>query len=141
MVAGRGPAALSSEALRLCRLDELADGRSKGFDPLGEGRDTMFVVRRENEVFGYRNACPHYDFARMAWRKDEYLNADHTRIQCGAHGALFRIEDGLCVIGPCVGEALTPVPLEVRDREVWLSGPYAPGLRTTARHPTPSPTG
>ena len=89
---------MPAPARRLCRLDELADGRSKGFDPLGEGRDTMFVVRHGAEVFGYRNACPHYDFARMAWKKDEFLNADHTLIQCGAHGALFRIEDGVAYL-------------------------------------------
>lgn len=93
----------------------------------------MFVVRSGTRFFGYRNACPHYDGARMAWRRHEYLNADRSRIQCSAHGALFRIEDGMCEIGPCLGQALTPVPLEVRDGELWISGPYAPGLRTSRR--------
>jgi nitrite reductase/ring-hydroxylating ferredoxin subunit len=113
----------------LCLLAELEDGRSKGFDPLREGRDTMFVLRRGKRVLAYRNACPHYDFARMAWKKDEYLNADGSRIQCSAHGALFRIEDGVCEIGPCVGERLTPVALEHRGDEIWLVGAYSPGLR------------
>ena len=113
----------------LCRLEELEDGRSKGFDPLGEGRDTMFVVRQGDRVFAYRNACPHYDFARMAWKKDEYLNADGSRIQCSAHGALFRIENGSCEIGPCLGARLTPVTLEHRGDEIWLTDTYAPGLR------------
>ena len=120
---------------RLCRLHDLEDGRSKGFDPLGEGRDTMFVIRRGQQAFAYRNACPHYDFARMAWRKDEFLNADRSRIMCAAHGALFRIEDGVCEIGPCLGQALTPVPLEVRDDELWIAGAYAPGLRGPRRTP------
>lgn len=137
MVAGRRPTlseitswSADQPSRLLCRLDELADGHSRGFDPLGEGRDTMFVVRRGDMVFGYRNACPHYDYARMAWRKDEFLNADNTRIQCSAHGALFRIEDGVCEIGPCVGAALTPVHITQRNDEVWLRGPYAPGLRS-----------
>lgn len=119
----------ASSSRRLCALDDIADGHSKGFDPLREGRDTMFVVRRGGRVFGYRNACPHYDFARMAWRKDEFLTGDRTRIRCSAHGALFRIEDGVCEIGPCVGEALTPVQLELRGSDVWLAGTFAPGLR------------
>ena len=133
MVARRRPAQALSEAAAfthgLCRLDELADGRSQGFDPLDEGRDTMFVVRRRDVVVGYRNACPHYDFARMAWRKDEFLNAAATMIRCSAHGALFRIDDGLCEEGPCIGERLTPVPLAVRDGEIWIIGPFAPGGR------------
>jgi len=113
----------------LCRLSDLEPGRSKGFDPLNEGRDTMFVVRSGDRLFAYRNACPHYDFARMAWKRDEYLNAEGSHIQCSAHGALFRIDDGFCEIGPCSGQRLTPVTLELRGDEVWLAGHYAPGLR------------
>jgi len=112
----------------LCRFDELEDGHSRGFDPLGEGRDTMFVVRRGERLYAYRNLCPHYDRARMAWRKNEFLNADRTRIMCGAHGALFEIESGDCKIGPCRGQRLTPVPLEIRDGEVWIEGYYSPGF-------------
>ncbi len=116
----------------LCRLDDIEDGRSKGFDPAREGRDTMFIVRRGHHVVGYRNACPHYDFARMAWKKDEFLSADGLRIMCAAHGALFRVNDGVCEVGPCVGETLTPVSLTVRNGAIWIVGPYAPGLRPRA---------
>jgi len=112
----------------LCSLAELVDGRSRGFDPLGEGRDTMFVVRRGEAVYGWRNACPHYDYARMAWKKDEFLNSDRTQILCGAHGALFTIETGLCVSGPCEGASLTSVRLTLRDGMVFIADSYAPGL-------------
>ena len=119
----------------LCPLIELVDGRSRGFDPLDEGRDTMFVVRRGVELYAYRNACPHLDFARMAWKKDEFLNGDGSRIMCAAHGALFRIEDGICEQGPCVGSALTSVPIEVLDGVLYLAEPYEPGLRSPrSRH-------
>lgn len=126
---------ISEEILHqpLCRLDELVDGQSRGFDPLGEGRDTMFVVRRGSQFFGYRNECPHYNFARMAWKKDEFLNADGTSIRCSAHGALFRIADGLCEAGPCVGERLTPVGLKARDGLLWLVKAYEPGRYLTTK--------
>lgn len=114
-------------ALRLCRHDDLVDGHSRGFDPLGEGRDTMFVVRRGARLFAWRNACPHYHQARMAWKKDEFLNADRSAIVCGAHGAMFDIETGICWLGPCIGERLTPVTVEDRDGDVWVIGPYVPG--------------
>lgn len=117
----------------LCPVSEIENGRSKGFDPLGEGRDTMFVVRRGSDMHGYRNACPHQDFARMAWRKDEYLNGDRSRILCAAHGALFRIEDGYCEIGPCVGQSLTPLPLEIRDGWLCVAGAFLPGPRVHSR--------
>lgn len=92
----------------------------------------MFVVRSGATVVGYRNACPHYDHARMAWRKDEFLNADRSLIHCAAHGALFRIEDGVCAAGPCLGQRLTVVELACRGDQIWIRGPYAPGLRRRA---------
>jgi len=97
--------------VRLCRLDELPDGGSRGFDPLQKGGDTLFVVRQGNHVHAWRNACPHINGAPMAWRKDAYLNADRDRIVCSAHGAQFDIVTGVCVLGPCVGQALQPLPV------------------------------
>lgn len=111
----------------LCELDTLIDGHSKGFDPLKEGRDSMFVVRRGDKIIAWRNSCPHYVQARMAWRKDEFLNADKSQIVCGAHGALFEIETGVCTLGPCLGQKLTPVNVEIRDGILWVVGPYRPG--------------
>lgn len=113
----------------LCRLDDLAEGKSRGFDPLDEGRDTMFVVRRGGRLHAWRNHCPHHDRARMAWRKDEFLDASGELIVCFAHGARFEIDSGECTLGPCLGQRLTPVPVEIRDGNVWVRGIYHPGFR------------
>jgi nitrite reductase/ring-hydroxylating ferredoxin subunit len=99
--------------LRLCRLDELPDGGARGFKRHGGGRDTLFVVRRGERLNAYLNACPHVDGAPMAWRRDAYLNGDGSRIVCAAHGAQFDIDNGQCTLGPCLGQSLTPVPLDV----------------------------
>jgi nitrite reductase/ring-hydroxylating ferredoxin subunit len=50
----------------------------------------------------------------MAWRKNAYLNADRSRIVCHAHGALFDIATGLCLLGPCLGQSLTAMPIVLR---------------------------
>ena len=127
-------AALTAELIGpLARIDEIEDRHSRGFDPLGEGRDTMFIVRQGTRLHGWRNLCPHYENARMAWKKDEFLNADRSRIVCGAHGALFEIDSGECVLGPCLGRSLTPVELRVVEGEIFVVGPYAPGLRKNQR--------
>lgn len=97
----------------------------------------MFIVRWGDELFAWRNHCPHYDNVRMAWKKDEFLNADRTRIVCGAHGAMFEINSGLCVQGPCLGERLTPVALMIRDGAVYLSEPYKHGVRPRPGRPHP----
>ena len=94
--------------IRLCRLEEIPDGGSRGFDPLREGRDTLMVIRQGTALHAWRDACPHIGGVPMAWRKDAYLNANRDRIVCSAHGALFDIATGLCTLGPCLGESLEP---------------------------------
>jgi nitrite reductase/ring-hydroxylating ferredoxin subunit len=104
---------MSSTGIFLCSLYEIDDGGSRGFDPKGEGRDTVFVVRQGERVHAWRDSCPHIDGAPMAWRKDAYLSGDRSRIVCSAHGARFDIETGVCTLGPCLGQSLTGVPLDI----------------------------
>ncbi|WP_374438244.1 Rieske (2Fe-2S) protein [Pseudomonas panipatensis] len=111
-----------SECLDLCRLDELAEGQARGFDPGGIGRDTLFAVRCAAGVRVYRNRCPHLD-VRLEYRKDRFLSADGQRIRCYAHGAEFLPDSGLCVYGPCLGESLRA--LEHRIEDGWLRLPLA----------------
>jgi nitrite reductase/ring-hydroxylating ferredoxin subunit len=102
-----------SDTVRLCRLAELRDGESRGFDLRGLGRDTIFAVRQAEGVYVWRNACPHDGESPMAWRRHAYLNADRSRIVCNAHGALFAIDTGVCEVGPCVGQRLSAVPVVI----------------------------
>lgn len=107
--------------VRLCHLRDLPDGGSRGFDPCEAGRDTILVVRDERRVYGYMDDCPHHPGAPMAWRKDAYLNGSGTRIVCHGHGAQFDIATGTCVLGPCFGQALTSLSLNVDEQDdVWL---------------------
>lgn len=93
----------------VCRLGDVPDGDSRGFDPWLAGRDSVFVVRRQTQAYAYANACPHVDGSPLAWRKDKYLNAAKTRVVCSGHGAEFDIETGACLLGPCLGENLQSV--------------------------------
>ena len=47
---------------------------------------------------------------------------DRRHILCATHGALFRIEDGHCLAGPCKGKGLTAVAVAVAGGEVRLVG-------------------
>lgn len=100
----------------LCHAGDVPEGCSRGFDPWREGRDTVFVVRHRGELYGWRDACPHHGGTPMAWRKDQYLNADRTRIVCAAHGAQFDIASGACTLGPCLGQSLQRVALAVTEQ-------------------------
>ena len=104
--------------VKLGPLDQIADGAARNFVlQMRAGRFHGFVVRRGGEVHGYVDLCPH---ARMplAQELDAYLTADGSLIQCSWHGAMFRIEDGACVGGPCAGARLRPWPVRVLDGTV-----------------------
>jgi nitrite reductase/ring-hydroxylating ferredoxin subunit len=106
---------------RICALDELPDGASRGFEVECDG-DVIegFLVHYCGAVYGYRNQCPHSG-ANLNWLPDQFLDPDGQLIQCTLHGALFRIADGLCLRGPCVNQALQPLRVEVVKGEVWVS--------------------
>jgi nitrite reductase/ring-hydroxylating ferredoxin subunit len=97
----------------LCRLSDLEDGQALGFDPFKRGRDTVFVVRRSDKVYAYLDVCPHYGRTPLPWRKNAYLTKDAQHIFCSAHGAIFDIETGACMLGPCLGKSLSPVQVAI----------------------------
>jgi len=99
----------------VCRLSDLRDGQGYGFDPFRKGRDTVFVVRRGNKVHAYLDICPHYGRTPLPWKKDAYLTGDAQHIFCSAHGAIFDIETGACILGPCLGQSLTSVQVTISD--------------------------
>lgn len=105
-----------NQFVTLCRLEEIPDGASHGFDPGGIGRDTLFVVRQGNELHGWYDRCPHEGLTPLPYRRHAYLNQAGTRIVCFAHGAQFDIATGEGLKGPCVGQSLDPVPLRLTSR-------------------------
>ncbi len=99
----------------LCALADLDDPGAKGFEFRdGEALFNAFVVRRGDGVFGYLDRCPHAGWP-LAFEPDRYLSREGDLILCAGHGALFRLQDGLCVGGPCGGKRLTPWLVRVED--------------------------
>lgn len=105
-----------SKGAVLCRLEDIEDGQAKGFT-LGRGAEQrdILVARRGDAVFGYLNVCPHQG-SPLDWVPDRFVCARTGLLLCATHGARFRIEDGVCVAGPCPGARLQPVSV-ARDSE------------------------
>lgn len=106
---------------KLGPIDDIPDGDAREY-VFGRGTTvfSMFVVRRGEQVYGYLNLCPHYS-SRLNSREAQFLNIDRTRIQCTAHFAEFRIEDGYGVHGAAEGCWLDPVPVHVEDGMIVIS--------------------
>lgn len=110
----------------LCRLDEIPDGESRGFNPLPGAFTGLFAIRRGAKVFVYVNCCPHVGLP-LDPAPNRFLDAKRTAIVCSAHGARFRIDDGECTSGPCYGESLEAVPVRV-DAEGRVLVPIGAGM-------------
>jgi nitrite reductase/ring-hydroxylating ferredoxin subunit len=110
----------------LCRLEDIADGESRGFPAAPGGFTGLFAIRRGAQVFVYVNSCPHIGLP-LDPAPDRFLDAKKQHIVCSAHGARFRIEDGGCFSGPCYGESLEAVPARL-DAEGRVIVPADAGI-------------
>ena len=110
-------------SLRLCRFDELPAGEeldAVGFPAEAPQRAGIFVLRAGVGVKAFVNRCPHQG-TPLNWTPDRFLDLEREHIICATHGAVFQIEDGFCISGPCSGDALEPVAAEVRDGDVYVA--------------------
>ncbi len=101
---------------KLCELDELQDGEAKGFY---HEKGAFFAVIKDGEVYLYRNICPHLG-TPLEWQEDQFLDPDGALIQCASHGALFAIETGECLAGPCAGDTLVKAEFKINDNALML---------------------
>ncbi|MCF4998115.1 Rieske 2Fe-2S domain-containing protein [Pseudomonas syringae] len=100
----------------LCTGADLVEAESRGFDIDGK---KLFAVRRSGRAYVYLNRCPHRGVG-LEWQPDRFLDASNSLIQCATHGALFLIEDGECVSGPCAGQSLTAIPCHEDAQGLWI---------------------
>ena len=83
-------------------------------------RETASVDASCNQsIYAYANHCPHTG-SPLDWMPDEFLSIDKKHIQCATHDALFRIDDGRCVSGPCHGDSLEAILVEIRFGWIFL---------------------
>ncbi|TCZ66205.1 Rieske (2Fe-2S) protein [Roseicella aquatilis] len=116
---------VGAEERVLCRLEDIPEGGSKGFPAPPGGLIGLFAIRQGGRVHVYVNACPHIGLP-LDPLPDRFLDPRAQVILCSVHGARFRIEDGTCLSGPCLGKALEAVPARILDGRVVV--PAAAGL-------------
>ena len=105
----------------LCSLAELDETGSRSF-AVGEGDWPLrgFIVKGTNGVAAFVNTCPHAGHP-LNFKPDRFLTSDRALILCSSHGALFTRDEGLCIAGPCPGQSLRRVPIEVVGEYVLLA--------------------
>lgn len=114
---------------QVCSIDEIGNPGAYGFSVMA-GKYPLygFIVQKDDVVYGYKNVCPHAG-RPLDWAPHAFLTRDKGHIMCSAHGAMFELDNGLCVGGPCLGRSLVPWNIEVRDSTVFAKIPPEPVVR------------
>ena len=115
-LASRSPFIENSESLPSLRALAFRKPRRDGAGHVSG----ILVATPDGGARAYRNVCPHVPIPLD--RGGEPLLTVEGFLACRNHGALFAVEDGFCVAGPCAGESLEPIPVEPRGTGWALSG-------------------
>lgn len=102
----------------LCDANSINESSAKGIEVNGQ---RLVAVKKNGQIYVYVNSCPHIGID-LEFQPDQFLDIESQFIQCANHGALFEIETGDCISGPCSGQTLKPVPIEVRDNQIVVTG-------------------
>ena len=102
-------------------FDSIEDGGFAEIEALVNGDAESLILHRDGQhVRAWLNVCPHAG-RRLDWAPGKFLKSREGHLVCAAHGASFELSRGDCVAGPCRGDALRAIAVEVRDGQVVLS--------------------
>lgn len=93
----------------LCHSDELPEGEAKA---IGTPEGDLIAIKKRGQIHLYHNRCPHTGVA-LDWQPGDFMSLDKAYLQCSTHGALFEIESGRCVYGPCKNQHLKSVKAQL----------------------------
>lgn len=91
----------------------------KGFDELSvklfeakvKGKIVKgFVLKKNGRFFVYQNLCKHLPVT-LDLGDGGLFTHDKAHFQCHMHGAMYELETGYCVAGPCQGARLNQFDL------------------------------
>ena len=106
--------------IKLCQLNDIEDGDSAGFQiQTPDGKRSIIAIRKAGTIHAYVNSCPHIG-APLDFQPGQFLNRDKTHIMCSTHGALFQINNGLCISGPCTDKHLELLVTKTTGAEVYI---------------------
>lgn len=92
--------------------------------PLPRGRDgtpreALLLRDHGGTLRAYLNRCQHLPVPIDGGSR-RFLSSDGQHLLCGTHGARYRLEDGYCVHGPCLGRALPAIEVELKGDAIQL---------------------
>ena len=97
----------------LCSIDDIENNTAKELS-FRSGNDLydIFIQNHDGNIYAYVNVCPHAG-TPLNMEEGRFMEKSGKYLMCHTHGALFQLDDGLCVAGPCNGAKLQAVAVKV----------------------------
>ena len=80
------------------------------------------VIQKDGAYFAYQNLCMHLAVT-LDLNDENFFTHDKTHLQCHMHGAMYEVETGFCVAGPCQGTRLKSLELRVEPNRLVIRVP------------------
>lgn len=104
---------------KLAKIKDISEGQWYEFNLQTEGGLFSLMLKQKGKTYiGFKNNCPHQG-RRMNYSLGKFLTTQEGNIVCPAHGAVFNPDDGLCINGPCLGQSLEPVQIQLNDESIF----------------------
>ena len=111
----------SVDPVTLAALESIEDGGFAEAEAEIDGSPESLILHRDGQgVRAWLNVCPHAG-RRLDWAPGQFLKSKDGLLVCAVHGASFELQRGECVAGPCRGDCLKAVAVEVSDGAVLLA--------------------
>lgn len=112
---------MTDEPTELVRIEQIDDGGFAEVEASLDGDAESLILYRDGaDVRAWLNVCPHAG-RRLDWAPGKFLKSRDGLLVCAAHGASFELQQGECMAGPCRGDRLREVRLQLRDGAVFLA--------------------
>jgi nitrite reductase/ring-hydroxylating ferredoxin subunit len=112
-----------SGARAVARVDEIQPGSVKKFWLICQKyRVNGFLINNQGKFYAYVNRCRHMT-TPLDYIRDQFFSEDRRHLMCYTHGALYEPATGLCIAGPCKGESLYPLPVQISGEDVLVGCP------------------
>jgi nitrite reductase/ring-hydroxylating ferredoxin subunit len=106
--------------MKIARAQEVAEGGTLKFPFTRDGRSAEgFLARFQGKLVAYENRCRHHP-VHLDFDTGRFFTPAGGHFICQTHNAFYEPLTGLCVRGPCEGESLKRLDIQVIDGDVWL---------------------
>ena len=117
---------MTEDSILLAQLEDIPEAGAMEWKCEVPELISIILYKLNGQVFAYRNTCPHQGrplgLGKGGPQGGQRFFFDQQRqLVCPHHGALFQMDSGNCVAGPCRGEALKKVAIHIEGEQVFLN--------------------